>query len=341
MKKFFLTLATASAVLACAPSETLDAPAPHLPDGSPTPTLDATGTGWMPLNDLGTGTYLGQVGGLYPGGINTPPDSYKDKLTAICSAVKPLNAAGIPDLATGKIGFVSIGASTCKMFMDKFMDVADTYLYLNPKLRLANCAKGGMDIIDISDPTTPAHASYWNAVTENLTAAGLSYNQVQVVYFETDNLHDTTSDFSARTDLVFGNLVTAMHLLKAKFPKLRLCYFNGRTSTQYITDPDLLARHGEPRAYYFGWAVKNLLAAQISGAVYLNPFGADANSPFLAWGFYDWTNGATPRSTDGFKWLPEDTTDGLHPSSTGKTKIANKMLAYFSGNPAAMQWFRE
>lgn len=341
MKKFFLTLATASAVAACAPPEATKPLNINPPSEAPSKATEAAATSWIPLNDLGAGTYLGQTGGLYPSGSNTPPEPYKAKLMAACTAVKPLSASGSLDEATGKIGFVSIGASTCKMFMGRLIELANDYPELNPKLKLVNCAKGGMDIIDISDPTAPAYTSYWNTVAESLAAAGLSHNQVQVVYFETDNLHDTTDDFGVRTNLVFDNLVTAMHLLKSKFPKLRLCYFNGRTSTQYISDPDLLARHGEPRAYYFGWAVRNLLAAQMAGVPYLNAFGASANAPFLAWSFYDWTDGATPRTTDGFEWLATDTTDGLHPSNAGKTKVANKMLAYFSGNPAAATWFKD
>lgn len=206
---------------------------------------------------------------------------------------------------------------------------------------MANCAKGGIDILDMSDPALPTYTSYWNTVTENLTAKGLTYNQVQVVYFESDDLHNTVSGFTERTTLVFNEMITVLHLLKTKFPKLRLCYFNGRTTTQYLTDPTLIAKHGEPRAYYYGWTVKKLIEAQMTGVDYLNPYGGYANSPFLAWCFYDWTEGATPRTTDGFKWLPEDTTDGLHPSTLGKQKVAERMLDYFKTNAYASTWFKE
>src|SRR5438270_326094 len=33
-------------------------------------------TGLVPLTDLGSGLYHGEMGGLYPGGRNTPPESH-------------------------------------------------------------------------------------------------------------------------------------------------------------------------------------------------------------------------------------------------------------------------
>jgi len=34
-------------------------------------------TGLVPITDLGTGTYLGFQGGLYPGGLNEPPPAHQ------------------------------------------------------------------------------------------------------------------------------------------------------------------------------------------------------------------------------------------------------------------------
>lgn len=343
MKKTLLISTIVLTMFACQESDNFipetTIPIPVTPDGAD-PAVDDFDS-LIPINDLGTGTYLGSMGGLYPGGANVPSASYKSKYEYFCSVVKPLSSTGSHDLANGKIGFISIGASTCKMFMDRFMQLSNDYADLNPKLTLANCAKGGIDLIDMTDAALPTYTSYWNSVSENLTEKGLTYNQIQVVYFESDDLHNTISTFPDRPNMVFNELVTVMHLLKTKFPKLRLCYFNSRTTTEYLTDPTLFAKHGEPRANYFGWSVKWLIGAQIAGADYLNPYGGYANSPFLAWCFYDWTKGATPRTTDGFKWLAEDTADGLHPSNTGKQKVAEKMLDYFKTNPYASTWFNE
>ena len=48
-----------------------------------------TSVGLTPLNDLGTGTYQGFAGGLYPGGEIEPPDAYADVGLAKAARVLP------------------------------------------------------------------------------------------------------------------------------------------------------------------------------------------------------------------------------------------------------------
>ena len=73
---------------------------------------DNTQTGLVPLNDLGSGTYLGVFqGGLYPGGSNTPPAAHAVEGMARAAALQSLDVLGQPALH-GWIGMVSIGMST-------------------------------------------------------------------------------------------------------------------------------------------------------------------------------------------------------------------------------------
>src|SRR5580698_1777613 len=53
-------------------------------------------TGLIPLPDLGTGMWEGQQGGLYPGGVNTPPKDHLDAGLRIAKQIVPLNPQGQP-----------------------------------------------------------------------------------------------------------------------------------------------------------------------------------------------------------------------------------------------------
>src|SRR4051812_1340256 len=70
------------------------------------PALAAT-----PLNDLGTGLYLGQYqGGLYPRGSNEPSPAHAAAGVARAAAIGPLDTQGQPN-PNGKFVFLSIGMS--------------------------------------------------------------------------------------------------------------------------------------------------------------------------------------------------------------------------------------
>ena len=48
----------------------------------------------IPLNDLGTGTYMGYTGGLYPGGANLPSGQYAVDLLQVSSSIVPIDTFG-------------------------------------------------------------------------------------------------------------------------------------------------------------------------------------------------------------------------------------------------------
>src|SRR5208337_5454429 len=53
-----------------------------------------TDTPLVPITDLGTGTYLGTEGGLYPNGSNVMPASHDADGVALAGLIQPLDANG-------------------------------------------------------------------------------------------------------------------------------------------------------------------------------------------------------------------------------------------------------
>ena len=67
----------------------------------------------LPLNDLGSRTFYGYTGGLYPNGANMPSGTYAQDLLTTSKSIVPIDTFGNPSsTSTGKILFVSLGGST-------------------------------------------------------------------------------------------------------------------------------------------------------------------------------------------------------------------------------------
>src|SRR6185436_17409979 len=67
-------------------------------------------TGIISLNDLGSGTYHGFPGGLYPGSSNAPPAGHQAAGLQMAAQIVPRNAAGAPD-PQGLIVMIAVGMS--------------------------------------------------------------------------------------------------------------------------------------------------------------------------------------------------------------------------------------
>src|ERR1017187_1839240 len=98
-------------------------------------------TGMIPLPDLGKGMYKGEQGGLYPGGVNTPPPAHLEAGLAMARKIVPLDAEGHPS-SDGKIVMISVGMSNTTMKYRAFMKLASEQHDLNPKLVLVDGAQG-------------------------------------------------------------------------------------------------------------------------------------------------------------------------------------------------------
>lgn len=284
-----------------------------------------------PLTDLGAGTFLGFMGGLYPGGENAPSGQYATDLDSVSSSIVPLDVNG-NYAASGKIGFISIGASTCSIMMNNLRKKTKKSTLTNPLLLTANCTGGGESIQEINDTITNA---YWNVAFSKLAKNNLTAAQVEVVYMETDDSISSMS-FPERPLNTKAVYTTTMQILLTKFPNLKVVYLIGRTTT--FLGAGKKQQNREPGPYYNGWGCKFIIEGQINNEPALQYKGPERKVPMIAWGWYQWSVGYQPRS-DGFIWTKELTRDGLHANDQGADIISTNFMNFLLNDPYASKWY--
>ncbi|CAG0980875.1 hypothetical protein PHYC_01758 [Phycisphaerales bacterium] len=311
-----------------------------------------TSVGLWPLPELGQGLYLNQYqGGLYPNGSNAMPQAHRAAGLLAAANIVPRDAAGNP-ADTGRVVMVSIGMSnttqefcggtypTCQSFSFIGQAAADPRVN-HTTLRLVDGARGGQTAGTWDSPTD---TNYDIVRDQRLAPQGLTEAQVQAVWIKVANstptrsLPDPQSDaFTLVTQM--GNIARAA---KVRYPNLKLAFFSSRIYAGYAST----ALNPEPYAYESGFAVKWAIEAQIRqmGGQGIDPRAGDLDyntvAPVMAWGPYLWGDGTTPR-WDGLVWNCSDlTSDGTHPSNTGREKVADLLMAHFLNSPLASHWFR-
>jgi len=290
-----------------------------------------TSTGLVPLIDLGTGTYQGATGGLYPSGSNFRPAAHTAAGLAIANSITPLDTLGLPD-STGRIVFISIGMSNTTQEFQAFIPKANADSKKSPKVLVVDCAVGGQAANLIRTPT----AAYWDSVTARLRRAHSSPKQVQVAWLKEANA-SPTGGFPASTDTLCANLATIVRIMKQKMPNLRLTYVTSRIYAGYATTN----LNPEPYAYESGFAVKWLIESQIAGVDSLNfdPSRGTVRAPWLSWGPYLWADGMNPRS-DGLVWpCAYFAPDGTHPDVEARNLVADSLLAFVKRDETTVPWF--
>ena len=314
--------------------------------------VDTSG-GMIPINDLGTGTYQGFQGGLYPDGLNVPPATHHTMGISYGNAVEPLNTSGQPD-PNGKYVLMSIGMSnTTQEFCSQdahppcdswtFMGQAAADAAVNTSsLVIINGALGGRP----ADDWVSANGAEYNRIkSDRLESEGLSEAQVQIVWVKVANprpspaLPDPTAD-AFRLKQQMGDIARA---LKTRYANLKQVFFSSRIYAGYAEGVSRL--NPEPFAYESAFGVKWVVEAQIDQ---MDGQGIDDQAGDLAypnstgwmgWGAYMWANGATPRS-DGLVWLPEDFADDFtHPGTPGEEKVGKALLDFFKSSPYTQCWF--
>jgi hypothetical protein len=286
-----------------------------------------------PLNDLGQGTFFDSVGGLYPGGVNTPSGTYADDLLTVSQGIVPIDTFGVPSNIgkQGQILFVSLGASTGANLMKALKLKTVGNPLTNPKLHLMNCNQSGRyaALNIIMQPDSP----YWSHVKQVITMNRGSLRQVQVVYLETED-STASRDFPERPNIVKNDIEVCLRVMKQKFPNLKVVYVLSRIRVFGNNEP----WSREPSAYYSGWAYKWAIQDQIDGAPNMAYKGTNAVAPMLTWGFYEWA-GTNPRKTDGFYWRPSESKDGLHANDAGEDSLSTRFQRFLLTDNYAKNWY--
>jgi hypothetical protein len=271
-----------------------------------------TSTGLVPLTELGAQSYNGFRGGLYPGGRNSPSLRYTAQGLAAAKLVRPVS---------GKIVLLSIGMSNTTQEFSEFKRIADADPRKSPRVQIVDGAQGGQDAIRILDPAAP----FWTRVDERLAAARATRAQVQVVWLK-EAIAGAHEPFPQDARRLQGALRTIVRNLNARFPSLRVVYLSSRIYAGYATT----RLNPEPYAYQSGFAVKWTIADRIEGKL---------NGAWLGWGPYLWADGTRARR-DGLTWACADlAADGTHPAASGRRKVADALLRFFTSDRTAKSWF--
>lgn len=286
--------------------------------------------GFTPLTELGAGIYKNYAGGLYPQGSNLIPPAHLATGLSLARQILPRNSSGTVDSINGKIVLLSIGMSNATQEFSVFKSLADADAMKNPKLTIVDGAQGGQTAAIISDST----ANFWSVIDQRLRNANVTRAQVQVAWIKEADAGPTRA-FPVHAQILSGEMESIARILKAKYPNIKIAYWSSRIYAGYATT----TLNPEPFAYESGFAVKWLIEKQINGDTTLAFAGARPKAPWLAWGPYLWADGTKPRA-DGLIWECRDfQNDGTHPAPSGRTKVANLLLAFFRTEVTATSWF--
>ena len=295
-----------------------------------------TSTPMVDLVSLGTGTYQGYEGGLYPNGSNVDPSPHYTDGLAFADGIGPLDSSGVSD-PSGKIVLLAVGESTAQNEFSSFLPIAVAGPAKSPALVIVNGAQGGAT----PNEFVSSGSYYWSTILNNyLPQNGVDANQVEVIWIEdTDSIK--TGSFPSDMTTMQAEYETMMQDFLTNFPNVKLVYWSSRVYGGYsngLVDPD----DPEPYAFEAGYAVKDAIADQINGAANLNynPSNGPVLAPWMGWGPYYWSNGMTHNS-QGLVWDCEDfSSDGTHPSATfGQLKVANGLLNFLRTDPTATPWY--
>ena len=270
-----------------------------------------TRTGLIPLTDMGNRRYRGHRGGLYPGGVNRPPQKYLRNAIAASKRVRPIN---------GKIVLLSLGMSMASHEFSAFKRSADRDPQKNSSLVVVDGAQDGFD-----SRRARSQPAFWNNVDQRLADAEVTPQQVQAVWLK-QAVAGEERPFPRDARGLQSDLRAIIRLMRVRYPNVKLVYLSSRTYGGYA----ITGLNPEPAAYDSAYAVRGVIQERIRGTL---------KGPHLLWGPYLWTDGVAGRS-DGLVWTCEDVEDdGTHPSRSGVQKVVNLLTNFFKTDPTARRWY--
>jgi hypothetical protein len=289
--------------------------------------------GLKPLDDMtAANRYKGEDGGLNGGGRNEPPEALQAAARAETAKITLLDADGNP-AKDGKIVLVSISMSNATQEFSVFKRIADADPQKSPLLTIIDCAQGGQAMAQWVDPQGRA----WVEADRRLATAKISPKQVQVAWIKLANIAPS-GELQEHGRKLQKDTVAVLHNARTRFPNLRIAYLGSRIYGGWSTG----SLNPEPYAYEGAFAVRWLIQDQTKGDPELNydPARGAVKSPLLLWGPYLWADGLTPRKRDGLVWTREDVAaDGVHPTTSGRQKVADMLLKFFKTDANAKTWF--
>jgi hypothetical protein len=295
-----------------------------------------TKTPITPINDLGTGTYLGTEGGLYLNGSNIMPASHDADGVTFAKAIQPLDGNGNPD-PNGKYALLSIGMSTAFDTFLQLVQDATAEPTVNSHLVFVPGAMPNAEALAWGDP----NYAVWNSVMDFfLPQQGVTANQVVAAWVSTTD-SGITGTFPGDMTTLQSEFEGIAQNLHSKFPNLTLAFFTPRFYGGYANGLPH-ASSPEPYAYESGYAVRGMIQDQLNGLPQMNynPANGPVMAPWVAWADYDWANGMLPRK-DGFAWSCQDfQSNGIHNSNPqGREKDTNPLLNFLRSDDATAPWF--
>ena len=307
------------------------------PGNASTPVMDQKAAdALVPLTQLGTDLYHGFAGGLYPEGRNERPARHESLGLELAARIQPLDADGQPDV-NGRIVLLSIGMSNTSQISAGFEQALQQADDVNPCVQFVNGAQGGMTAAAIHDPLDNGRGTqFWRVVDERLQQAGVTRDQVQVIWIKQADA-GPSQGFPEYAQTLQQELKAIVRLFPKRFPNVQQVYLSGRTYAGFAST----RLNPEPYAYESAFSVKWLIEQQLSGDADLsfNPETGERQSPWLSWGPYFW-HPANATRADGY--LPEKKDyagDGTHHSSSGVRKLGLVLLDFFRSDMATRGWF--
>jgi len=230
------------------------------------------------------------------------------------------NGEPVVTAVNGVIGVVCIGMSNASQECVDFIDKRTTTFAseVNAAVRVVNCALSGNAIERWNDPARDG--PLWTAcIDAKLPDAGLTVDQVRVVYHKAANQFTTAADGGALPlypaagsdyDAFVANLTTFAGRLAQKLPAVQAVYTTSRSYGGFSTMP----ARGEPLSYEEGHALNTWLSTH-----------SNVGGVWYGWGPYVWAPDCATGTTNGSGvcYVRNDyVADGIHPGNGAQNKIS-------------------
>ncbi|GMV83463.1 MAG: hypothetical protein AMXMBFR7_46470 [Planctomycetota bacterium] len=267
--------------------------------------------------------YEGRETGLYPGGKNEIPEAHRKAGEALAATIQPLDEAGKPDAANGRILALVAGHSNCKQYFTALgRHLESKQAELHPRFELLNGAVSGNQLPQLMNE----QGRVWTLLNNQVKRPGYSPLQVQVLFLHTtyhganNKGNQPAGPFPGEMQKMQSDLATVLGRCAATYPNLKLCYLTCDGFRHFTGQ--------EPHVWREAFAFKWLIESQLKGDPAAAFAGPGRKLPWLQWGPYIWDN----------TWDRSYFADGVHPSPKALAIFVEKYWAFLSADPVTKAW---